>query len=173
MGEEAATKIGHVFKGLWNLADDDEETKQHVKNAIANPERYVVKSEREGGGNNLYGEEIKELLTSGEPISQYMLMERIFPPEIDAPMMTRNFEVSEVKAVNELGIFGAFICDTSKSETPLLENKQIGFSLRTKNRDSNEGCMSKGLSVADSPYLQDVKKHEGQDLQLEKLNWTF
>ena len=54
MGKEAATKIGHVFKGLWTLADDDEETKQQIKNAIANPERYVVKSEREGGEHNLY-----------------------------------------------------------------------------------------------------------------------
>ena len=88
-------------------------------------------------------------------------------------MLLKNDVVSEVKAVNELGIFGSFICDTSKAEAPMLENKHIGLFLRTKNRETNEGGLCSGYSVVDSVYLQDTEKQEGQDLQLEKLNWNF
>ncbi|WAR11946.1 GSHB-like protein, partial [Mya arenaria] len=50
--------------------------------AINDPSHYVLKPQREGGGNNIYGDEIAEMLQkmgSTEERSAYILMERIFP----------------------------------------------------------------------------------------------
>jgi hypothetical protein len=44
------------FAGLWSLDDvDDAATQRVIAAAIAAPEDYVLKPQREGGGNNLYG----------------------------------------------------------------------------------------------------------------------
>jgi glutathione synthase len=48
--------------------------------AIANPDKYVLKPQREGGGNNLYGEALKQKLQEGEGLAAYILMQRLFPP---------------------------------------------------------------------------------------------
>ena len=49
---------------MWSLEDYDssEEVQQIVANAINNPHSYVVKPQKEGGGNNFYDEEAKLLL---------------------------------------------------------------------------------------------------------------
>jgi hypothetical protein len=45
--------------GLWSLDNPSSpETAQIISDAISHPERYVLKPQREGGGNNLYGEEL-------------------------------------------------------------------------------------------------------------------
>jgi hypothetical protein len=45
------------FAGLWGLDDPSApETAEAIASAIANPDAYVLKPQREGGGNNLYGE---------------------------------------------------------------------------------------------------------------------
>ena len=36
---------------------------QAVQMAIENPERFVLKPQREGGGNNVYGQEIRTVIT--------------------------------------------------------------------------------------------------------------
>ena len=154
-GEEGAAALSHVFKDLWCLANQDEETQEQLKKAIANPELYVLKPERDGGGNNLFGKELQEKLCSGEPTSQYLLMKRISPPEVDVPML-RNGRMKEVRAVSELGIFGAFIYDASQAASPLLENKSIGWILRTKNVEANESNIRLGTGVYDSPYLYEL-----------------
>lgn len=40
-----------------------------------------------------------------------------------------------------------------RSETDILENKEIGHLVRTKSEDSNEGGVVVGFSVIDTPYL--------------------
>ncbi|NDU79271.1 hypothetical protein GWI34_42830, partial [Actinomadura sp. DSM 109109] len=50
--------------------------------AIASPERYVIKPQREGGGNNVYGPAVAAALTGGMDegaLAGHILMERIFP----------------------------------------------------------------------------------------------
>lgn len=48
--------------------------------AAAEPERFVLKPQREGGGNNLYGEELRAKLAEGNGLAAYILMQRIQPP---------------------------------------------------------------------------------------------
>jgi hypothetical protein len=45
--------------GLWSLDDPSApETAAVIAEAVEQPERFVLKPQREGGGNNLYGEEL-------------------------------------------------------------------------------------------------------------------
>ena len=56
--------MSEVFSGMWSLEDydDNQEVKDIIAKAIANPNSYVVKPQKEGGGNNYYDEDAKELL---------------------------------------------------------------------------------------------------------------
>lgn len=49
-----AAELASSFAGLWSLDDDDADA-ELVRDAVARPEAYVLKPQREGGGNNLYG----------------------------------------------------------------------------------------------------------------------
>jgi len=73
------------FMGLYSLTEGEETTKyieERVQEACAHPNRYVLKPEREGGGNNLYGSQmVKALQTmTSKERSFYILMERIMAP---------------------------------------------------------------------------------------------
>ncbi len=81
--------------------------------ALKNPENYVLKPQREGGGNNIYGEDIAEFLNKikdSDERSAWILMDRISPP------VQRNYMIRPTLAeplytdvVSELGIFGVVI----------------------------------------------------------------
>jgi hypothetical protein len=62
--------------------------------ALASPSAFVLKPQREGGGNNLFGEDLRRTLAESEAgtLSQYILMDRIYPP------MTRNVVMRCVSA---------------------------------------------------------------------------
>lgn len=69
------------YTGLWSLDElDDASTSQVLQDAAKNPDRYVLKPQREGGGNNLYGQQLKERLDNRDGLSAYILMQRIRPP---------------------------------------------------------------------------------------------
>lgn len=52
-----------------------------MREAIANPHRFVLKPNREGGGGNYYGEEVADKLESLGPQerSAHILMQRLTP----------------------------------------------------------------------------------------------
>ncbi|ESO98063.1 hypothetical protein LOTGIDRAFT_174392, partial [Lottia gigantea] len=67
--------------GQYNL-DLVEEGDRAIKMAIKNPDQFVLKPQREGGGNNLYGNKMKEFLESiqdSEERCAYILMDLIKP----------------------------------------------------------------------------------------------
>ncbi|XP_050086907.1 glutathione synthetase-like isoform X1 [Anopheles aquasalis] len=147
--------ICDIFTGLYSL-DRDEEGDEAVRLALQDPERYVLKPQREGGGNNVYGADIPAALAamSGEERSAWILMERIFPPLSTGYMIRPDAGTAPpvpVQLVSELGIFGAIIGSKEK----ILYNKQVGHMLRTKLSTANEGGVAAGLGALDSPYLID------------------
>uniref|UniRef100_A0A182QKC0 Glutathione synthetase n=1 Tax=Anopheles farauti TaxID=69004 RepID=A0A182QKC0_9DIPT len=146
--------VRDIFTGLYSL-DQDEGGDEAVALALADPERYVLKPQREGGGNNVYGEDIPAALQamSTAERSAWILMERIFPP-LSTGYMVRPDGPSPpplVQLVSELGIFGTIIGSKEK----ILHNKQVGHMLRTKLSSSNEGGVAAGSGALDSPYLID------------------
>ena len=67
--------------GLWGLDDlDAPEVAEVLARAEAAPDDFVLKPQREGGGNNLYGPELAARLRERKGLAAFILMQRIRPP---------------------------------------------------------------------------------------------
>jgi len=145
--------VKEIFTGLYSL-DHDETGDANMARAIANPQRYVLKPQREGGGNNVYGDDIKpflEKIRDSDERNAFILMDRIHPPVTTNYMVRPGAEPALVDVISELGIFGYVIGDKEK----IITNKQVGHMLRTKLSHVDEGGVSAGLGALDSVYLVD------------------
>jgi glutathione synthase len=145
-------RVQGIFTGLYSF-DKDEGGDETVRMALEKPENFVMKPQREGGGNNIYGADIPGVLKNMTDTerSAYILMERIFPP-ISRSYMIRPGGPSPppiVDMVSELGIFGAIIGSKDK----IMYNQQVGHMLRTKVSSANEGGVAAGLGALDSVFL--------------------
>ncbi|XP_058225752.1 glutathione synthetase, chloroplastic [Rhododendron vialii] len=141
-------KIQKCFAGLWSLDDSD-----IVKDAIERPEFYVMKPQREGGGNNIYGDDVRKSLLrlqeeGTEENAAYILMQRIFPT-IAPTYLMRDGICHKDHAMSELGIYGAYL----RNKENVIMNEQCGYLMRTKVSSSNEGGVAAGFAVLDSVYL--------------------
>ncbi|XP_045540397.1 glutathione synthetase-like isoform X1 [Papilio machaon] len=156
MGTGATTNsVRDIFTGLYSL-DFDESGERAVDMALADAERFVLKPQREGGGNNLYGPDVREALLRmrhSRERAAYILMERILPPLVSGYVVRPGAPVPPplCDLVSELGIFGVIIGTKEK----IFSNRQVGHMLRTKLADANEGGVAAGLGALDSPFLLD------------------
>jgi glutathione synthase len=81
---------------------------------MQNPDRYVLKPQREGGGNNLYGQDLVGMLRQGlaagggEGLAAFILMQRIVPPP-QRSVFVRAGAWTEDESLSELGIYGTFL----------------------------------------------------------------
>uniref|UniRef100_A0A1B6GW61 Glutathione synthetase n=1 Tax=Cuerna arida TaxID=1464854 RepID=A0A1B6GW61_9HEMI len=141
-----------IFTGLYSL-DQDESGDAGVEKALLSPEKYVLKPQREGGGNNIYGEEIRTAMMSmkdSKERSAWILMDRILPPVQTNYIVRPGQPVTAPQdIVCELGIFGVVIGD----DKTIQMNKQVGHMLRSKLSSANEGGVAAGVGALDSPYL--------------------
>ncbi|XP_063542264.1 glutathione synthetase-like isoform X3 [Cydia strobilella] len=149
-------RVRDIFTGLYSL-DFDDSGERAVEMALADAERFVLKPQREGGGNNLYGADIREALLKmrhSRERAAYILMERISPPLVPGYVVRPGGAVPPpvTDLVSELGIFGVIIGSKDK----IYSNRQVGHMLRTKLADANEGGVAAGLGALDSPYLLDL-----------------
>ncbi|KAK4852271.1 hypothetical protein QYF36_022557 [Acer negundo] len=146
--KEDIAKVRKCFAGLWSL--DDSEIVNH---AIEKPELYVMKPQREGGGNNIYGEDVRETLLrlrkeGSEENAAYILMQMIFP-SVSPTFLMRDGICHKDHAISELGIYGAYLRNKEK----VIMNEQCGYLMRTKVSSSKEGGVAAGFAVLDSIYL--------------------
>lgn len=149
---DIAEKLRQVFASQYSL-DLGTEGDLAISLAIGNPEKYVLKPEREGGGNNVYGSDIKNMLESiktSDKRNAYILMERIFPPSIANCIVISNKTPQIQNIICELGIFGVIL--GSKKEIKV--NNFAGHLLRSKGSSSNETGVAAGFGALDSPYLE-------------------
>lgn len=61
MNVEHSRLLRLCFTGLYPL-DSSKEGVAAYQSALADPSRYVLKPQREGGGNNYYGDDVKKML---------------------------------------------------------------------------------------------------------------
>ena len=90
----------------------DEVGSQSMARAMKHPEKFVLKPQREGGGNNVYGADIRPLLETlgdSQERNAYILMDMIQPPTTLNYMVRPGKEVQLVNCLSELGIFGYII----------------------------------------------------------------
>ncbi|XP_047345527.1 glutathione synthetase-like [Vespa velutina] len=148
----SVAKLQEIFTGLYSL-DFNVEAEEIITKAIQEPEKYVLKPQREGGGNNLYNENVKTYLTkmrNSKERTAWILMDRINPPSQKNYLISPNdinYQLSDV--ISELGIYGVII----GNHTDILYNEEAGHILRTKMSTENEGGIIAGVGVLDSPYL--------------------
>ena len=164
--DDTAITIRTVFAGLFSLgADATEQDMEAVKEVLfdGGEGRYVLKPQREGGGYNYYGknlaDKLKENCTIVEEskevrldaaLSEFILMERLFPPQQSA-ILLRNGKVEGTgMTISELGCFGTII---ATEDSQVVHNDYGGFLLRTKFSGVDEGGVASGFATLSSPYL--------------------
>ena len=114
---------------------------------------YVLKPQREGGGNNIYRSAIPPFLQSLPEThwKSYILMEIIAPPPVHN-MILRNGVVEKGGVICELGIYGTCLWNAKTKEVLHNEGGE-GYLLRTKGDKSEEGGVAAGFGSMDSCRL--------------------
>ena len=140
---------------MWSL---DVEAGAGMQRARDGAPSLVLKPQREGGGNNVYKEAIPpflETLPEAERAA-WIAMRLIQPPEGLGNYLVRAGGATEgavrAEVVSELGIFGWALFGGKDGK---VEEKEVGWLVRTKGKDSNEGGVAAGFSVLDSILLVD------------------
>ncbi|XP_072553580.1 glutathione synthetase [Salminus brasiliensis] len=148
---ETVAQIRATFAGLYTL-DMGEEGDRTVDMALAKPDQYVLKPQREGGGNNIYGEEICRVLESMKNSTErtaYILMDKVQPRPCHNYLLQTDVPVKLCICLSELGVFGAYV----RKGTEMVMNECVGHLLRTKSSEHNDGGVAAGVAVLDSPLL--------------------
>jgi len=148
--DKEAHLLHSTFAGFWSLGDQDV-----INMAITEPDKFVLKPQREGGGHNIYGRDIATVLPpirdSPEKL-KYILMQLIRAPVIDNILMGPNVHpsIGHIDQVTcELGIFGSIL----GSKNIVSFNNEDGHVLRCKRLGINEGGICCGYGAIDSPLL--------------------
>ena len=173
----SAARVRSHYAGLWSLDATDHVSAASpdgraalaalLRDAAARPGAFVLKPQREGGGNNTYGPALgaaaakaaASLEAGGDGgLGAFILMQRIEPPSHGATLV-RGGVASDgpVPCVSELGIFGAWLGRGGDGEggppPPPLLNEPAGHLVRTKPAGADEGGVAAGFAVLSSPYL--------------------
>lgn len=149
--KQSVDMLRATFADQFSL-DLGPEGDEAVEMAIASPEKFVLKPQREGGGNNLFNAAIAKFLSehrTSKERNAYILMQRIFPWQQRNYLVKSGvpFVLSDV--VSELGVYGVYI-GSSEDE---LENFECGHMVRTKISDTDEGGVVAGFAVLDTPFV--------------------
>ena len=151
------SSIQFLFKDQMFALDNPEsnETQEIIEQAMKSPEDFVLKTQREGGGNNYFGNDIPYILSNTDNLSQYSLMRKINPKEFEGVFLRKN-KVYTSKCVSEIGIFGTLLVkhNDNDEDNEIVNNKDTGFLLRTKGSGTNEGGVYGGYSFIDCVYFK-------------------
>nr|POF18087.1 glutathione synthetase [Quercus suber] len=154
-----ASKVLETFAPIYPL--DKTTAGLQARTLATDPEsamRYVVKPQREGGGNNVYRGDIPDFLQSLPETHwpAHILMEMIEPPKQNN-VIFRDGELQKGGVICELGVYGACLWRRGDhdGEREVLKNFEAGYLLRTKGDTSSEGGVAAGFGSVDSPSLVD------------------
>lgn len=117
--------------------------------ALANPDDWVLKPHREGGGNNFFGTNLVAELKSmsQEKADAYILMEKIRQQPFQSVRMVEGRPIP-CTCFTELGFFGTAYYEGPQSVATF--NRAQGYLLRTKDESMDEGLVLGGFSFLDT-----------------------
>lgn len=152
-GATRTAKLAATFTNIYPL--DETEAGLKARQIAQDPElckKYVLKPQREGGGNNIYRSAIPDFLKTipEAHYTSYILMELITPPPVVNTIL-RNGRLEHGGVICELGIYGTCLWDGQGGK--VLHNEQAGYLLRTKGDKSEEGGVAAGFGCMDSCSL--------------------
>ncbi|XP_038125544.1 glutathione synthetase [Cyprinodon tularosa] len=148
---EVVKQMRATFAGLYSL-DMEHEGDETVAMALAEPDRFVLKPQREGGGNNIYGSEITRVLGEVKESTErtaYILMDKINPTPIRNYLLREDTPLTISNCLSELGVFGAYV----RQGEHMVLNECVGHLLRTKSSEHADGGVAAGVAVLDNPLL--------------------
>lgn len=150
---DSAQELWKTFTNIYPM--DASEAGLEARKKANDPELcqgYVLKPQREGGGNNIYRGAIPDFLKSipESHWGSYILMELITPPPV-SNIILRNGKLEQGGVICELGIYGTCLWNQSTGE--IQHNEEAGYLLRTKGDKSEEGGVAAGYGCMDSCSL--------------------
>uniref|UniRef100_A0A183C1Q5 Glutathione synthetase n=1 Tax=Globodera pallida TaxID=36090 RepID=A0A183C1Q5_GLOPA len=150
---ETIKNIQSTFAGLWGLENDDQETQELIKDAMETPANYVLKPNRECGGNNYFDEQIPEAFQKFTPEERkaHILMQKLRPMAVPNYMLRPLQEPIEASVVPELGVYGFLL--GNMVDGSVQHNVQQGYHFRSKFAHLNEGGITAGFGFYDTAYL--------------------
>jgi glutathione synthetase len=151
--DEAADTLHSCMVQQYLLHDPDARTQAAIDRAIADPREYVIKTQREGTGSLITGDDVKRMLTTPADDPDYtrirhehLLMERIHARRRPGRIL-RNGEVVSVADLEcEIGTYGGLLSDG----TNVLINTAAGYLVRTKSGSQEGGGVMSGVSALDT-----------------------
>jgi glutathione synthetase len=145
--DEGLAQVRQSFAGLYEVDDAS------VAMVLAcGGKGFVMKPQREGGGNNIYEGDIPAALASMQDAADrraYIFMSMIRPPALPSVLVRSGVASAPQPTLSELGIFSTFLGDGEH----VVRNEFAGHLLRTKPLEATEGGVASGYSVLDSPEL--------------------
>ncbi|TNM86308.1 hypothetical protein fugu_006538 [Takifugu bimaculatus] len=148
---QVVEQIRSTFAGLYTL-DMGPEGDKTIEMALQTPGLFVLKPQREGGGNNLYGAELQQVLQEvkgSEERMAYILMDKIHPTPVQNILLKRDAPLKISTCLCELGVFGTYV----RKGREMVLNKCAGHLLRTKSSEHADGGVAAGVAVLDNPLL--------------------
>jgi glutathione synthetase len=167
LSAEEAARIVRTFIPIYPMDETSDAGRRARKlaGAAEAARNYVLKPSLEGGGHNIYGEDIPEFLAKvpNELWPSYVLMQKIRPPMLCNALISPG-GLYYGRVISELGIFG--IClwrrsadkngpDTAETGPHIEQQLEAGWSFKTKPAHVNEMSVVKGYGCFDSPALVD------------------
>lgn len=151
--EEQARAIRDTWVSMWSLDKDDG---KGAEEAVRRAHELVLKPQREGGGNNIYRVNIPpfvEQMSQQERVA-WVAMELIRPPRgVGAYLVRPGTGRVSARVMSELGVFGWALFGEGRK----IREEEVGWLVRTKAEDVDEGGVAAGFSVLDSIVLEDCK----------------
>ena len=157
MSIDAARRIRETYMPMMKM-----NTSPSQFHGIATDSRqaagFILKPNLEGGGHNIYGENIPTFLTEmpRELWAKYILMRRILPPSGKTPGALATAEgLYEGPVVSELGILGSVLWRKGEGgrSVEVLRNLAAGWTFKTKPAHVDEMSVVKGYGCFDCPEL--------------------
>ncbi|XP_076015443.1 glutathione synthetase [Genypterus blacodes] len=148
---QVVEQIRATFTGLYTL-DMGPDGDKTVAMALAAPDKFVLKPQREGGGNNFYGSELSKVLEAVKQSTErtaYILMDKINPAPVQNYLLRRDSPLKISSCLSELGVFGVYV----RQGNTMVMNECVGHLLRTKSSEHADGGVAAGVAVLDNPLL--------------------
>ncbi|XP_074508344.1 glutathione synthetase-like [Sebastes fasciatus] len=148
---QVVEQIRATFAGLYTL-DMGPEGDRTVTMALADPDEFVLKPQREGGGNNYFGEDIVRKLQeakSDKRRAAYILMDRIRPRTEQNILLMKGLPLKLTSVCSEIGVYGAYV----RHGGEMVLNEVVGHILRTKDIEHNDAGITAGVCVFDRPLV--------------------
>ncbi|KAK3375503.1 hypothetical protein B0H63DRAFT_513425 [Podospora didyma] len=155
-GDDKVEGLWRTFTNIFPM-DDTTAAGQKARCLATDPaacQGYVLKPQREGGGNNTYRSAIPGYLQSIPEAhwGSYILMELITPPPL-SNIILRNGQLEHGGVICELGVYGTCLWDQTSRDGKILHSEESGYLLRTKGDQSEEGGVAAGFGCMDSVSL--------------------